>query len=178
MPVFRREKLIFIHIPKTAGTSVENAIKRKYKCLLNAFTFWGTVHQVSHSLHHCTYNEIVDIVCNKKISSIHYQGLENIEKFRIFTIVRNPYDRFVSEYRYMLHVYKQKYFQHADVKADFAYFVRKCFNENKIRKDSSDNHITPQYIFIEGCTNVHIMKFENLDADFESYFGFKLLQQR
>ena len=67
----KRKKIIFIHIPKTGGTSMENALRGKLGQLF-------TTH--------------------RKASE--YASHNDLDKFFKFTIVRNPWDKMVSEYFY------------------------------------------------------------------------------
>ena len=71
----------FIHIPKTAGTSVEQFIKDNGK---NEINYLGV--QNNRSMHHYTALELKKL--EPHIFDIYYK----------FSIVRNPYDRLLSEY--------------------------------------------------------------------------------
>jgi len=103
--ISKKNKLIFFHIPKNAGTTVSDAllknenyyypwvilykIKRKLKKKDNFFfdNFQKKIHLfISH--------ETVKTI-EKKISS------EIYDNFFKFAVVRNPYSRFVSRYNYM-----------------------------------------------------------------------------
>ena len=86
------DKLFFIHIPKNAGTSIENVgSKNNY--------LWGKEYNFNMD-----EDEIQNLVQNKSIWHLPPKYLpENknpYKKYTNFAIVRNPYDRMVSEYKY------------------------------------------------------------------------------
>jgi hypothetical protein len=102
MPISHKYKVIFIHIPKTAGTSVENVLGVS---TINDFYNRGKT------------NDVLKVINTEPLSSKEYRDilqkspqhytLQEIKKiidpsvfsdYLKFSIVRNPYDRFVSEY--------------------------------------------------------------------------------
>ncbi len=90
MPVNHKLKLIFIHIPKTAGTSIEYALG-----MHNDQKSIGLVPYLNQTrdeeflfgagLQHLTASKLK-----------HRIGKEKYQNYFKFSIVRNPYDRFVS----------------------------------------------------------------------------------
>ena len=87
--------MLFIHIPKCGGTSVEQSFL-KAGCHLK--------------LHDRIDNASLDFLSNKLIykcpsQHFHYEVLEKFVDFNIFSdifaLVRNPYSRLASEYRFM-----------------------------------------------------------------------------
>ena len=65
---------IFLHIPKTGGTSVEFILQNKY----------GSPHERHYNVRHM-------------------QGVlenEEIDEYKIFTVIRNPFDRIISTWRW------------------------------------------------------------------------------
>tara|TARA_B110000027_G_C16117431_1_gene300925 strand:- start:2009 stop:2650 length:642 start_codon:yes stop_codon:yes gene_type:complete len=103
--ISKKNKLIFFHIPKNAGTSVSNLllkdenfyypwvilskILRKFKKTDNFF-----FDNFQKKIYLFTSHETVKTI-EKKISS------EIYDNFFKFAVVRNPYSRFVSRYNYM-----------------------------------------------------------------------------
>ena len=79
MPIFEKQKKIFIHIPKTAGTSIGTFFEENYKksLILNQFK-------------HNTFIEYQNLLKN------------NLNNYAIFSVVRNPYDRILSYFKYHL----------------------------------------------------------------------------
>ena len=78
-----KKKLIFIHIPKTGGTTIEeymNAIKKP--TLRHGYgVFKNIVFQ------HFRWNDYID-----------FMGIDSFNNYTKFSIVRNPYELIISEY--------------------------------------------------------------------------------
>lgn len=87
MPLFIRSKLLFIHIPKSGGTSIERLLEQKGDPA-GLFTATGSIFINGHTPQHCTYRELEDL--NLVTDDV-----------RIFTVVRNPVERTLSEYFYL-----------------------------------------------------------------------------
>lgn len=96
MPVDRQAKLIFVHIPKTAGTSIEVA--------LNIFGDWRNENLLN------LFGQIKSPrLLRKNFSSNFLQHLQLYEikyllgaefaDYEIFTVVRDPWTRFLSSFR-------------------------------------------------------------------------------
>lgn len=80
MPVFKKEKIAFIHIPKTGGTSIVTAfLEMGYKR--------EPISTTNHSPQHSTLNELYEL------------GFVD-DSYKIITSIRHPYARFTSEYNY------------------------------------------------------------------------------
>ena len=75
-----KHKYIFIHIPKTAGSSIESFLNPSIKCTTNGDTF----------------------LKNKHESAVFYNTRDPncFSKYFKFTFVRNPWDMVVSRYFY------------------------------------------------------------------------------
>lgn len=143
LPYMDKHKCIFIHIPKTAGTSIlsilmGNDIKRSHKTA----------------------------ECFKNVSP------EKFEIYFKFAFVRNPWDKIVSVYQYLLeghdsedHIYFRKLF--AEKYPSFESFVL-----DYLDKDIIHNHplFKPQYRYIYDYKNECMVDFvgrlENIDEDF------------
>ncbi|HBN25999.1 MAG TPA: hypothetical protein DD405_00820 [Desulfobacteraceae bacterium] len=148
-------KCLFVHIPKTAGQSIEHVFLSLL--MLN----WTTraplllrpnndPHNGPPSLAHLKASEYV--MCN-------HITQEQFDSYFKFSFVRNPWDRIVSEYKYR--GYPKKF--------DFKTYLFK-----KLPEDSwSDiyRHIIPQYDFLfddNGNLLVDFIGyFENLQKDFD-----------
>ena len=123
MPIVRRKKLIFIHIPKTGGTSLERYFIAKYGPInLMGRKFPGT----NHTPQHLTYREILKY------------GQLTDEYYTIISIVRNPYTRIISDllFNKMITLKTKKEVIEIRIK-------------NYLESESTlDNHKTPQYEFL------------------------------
>ena len=136
MPLYKiNDKLIyFAHIPKTGGTSVEDALGRVGKVCLNKKPE-GIPIPAQHF-----HAEIFDVL----IPSNFYD--------RGYLICRNPYMRLISEYR---HQWVRKRF----TKTSFDSWAKKVLRKYKTNPALHHNHIRPQIEFLS--KKIEIYKFEN-----------------
>lgn len=168
MPYFKNNdvNILFIHIPKTGGTSLEVYFSNKYNIPLNEKSLFmmSTKLLLTSTLQHTTYETIMNY---KNLFNIHTDGI------KIITIVRNPYERIIS---------------------DLCYFNKMNINNTKeeifdiikqyLASNDSDNHNIPQYMFItnkekEIIPNIHILRRESLTNDMHKlgYCDFAEYQQ-
>jgi hypothetical protein len=131
--------LKFIHITKCAGTSIENAAKEKG-------ILWGRFHQ-EYKFWHQVFPKVKDTVINK---------------YDWFTVVRNPYDRILSEYHCKWGGIGSKNPHHTKQQMN-AYLIRKIN-----RRKASGDHYTEQYLYLHPTVPIHILKFENLATEFDA----------
>lgn len=142
MPLYRSGEhvVFFVHIPKTGGTTIEKALKRagstealKFK---NKRPFSKSTLQHMHA---AVYLDAVDA------SFADYS----------FTVVRNPFDRFASEYKMKV--------TDAGGTADLHDWAVTNFERFEVYPFTRDNHIRPQAAFLSD--RLDIFRFENgLDA--------------
>ena len=155
-------KLIFLHIPKTAGSSIRNTLKEKFKVI-----YEGT---------HDDYIKIglneKDKVKNLNINLISFnkhlpfdtiKKVNNYEEKKIFTFVRNPFSRTVSLYFECLRD-KQHHIIGINPKTTFEFFLEKI---------SKKNHwFTMPMINWIGKDNLnklnYIGKIETIDSDLKN----------
>ena len=239
MPYFESEKLFFIHIPKTGGTSIIDYFIRKHRVTLDTNviyhryqthkienevehynTLWKTqinqridaekqkrfsmnrsnkmlqtvpndkdwvqvkrglpdfqtfrklrlVRNLKHSLHHFTWNEIWnnrDILwpCGSVVKNkMNMNGVDH--PFRIMTIVRNPYNRVISDLffngflSYKIKPTEQQVYEKLNLYLNY--------------NSDFDNHKIPQFHYLvdengKMIKNIHIMKMETLTKDMHRY---------
>lgn len=179
MPFSIKHNLLFIHIPKCAGRSINITIgttsqkeqeSYKWRSFLNRAAkfilyisrdkksmprLWG-IHDMSFNLSHLTYQEIqlLNLMSTKK--------LEDIVKF---TVVRNPYDRVVSSYKYL----KQTGRINSKTLKEFIedYYVSDDLNHN----DRAHKRMQLDYLKdVNGNIVINeILRFENLAEDFNAF---------
>jgi len=161
MPYFRNndQNVLFIHIPKTGGTSIENYFSKKYNIALNNHSLYNFLNNriimenkldIGSSLQHITYNTITRHNHFFKIC---------FENLKIITIVRNPYERIVSD------LFWSKKININSSPDDVFKIIQKYLTDNK-----SDNHNIPQYVFVsddnrELIPNLYILRCESLTSD-------------
>ena len=171
MPYFENENInvLFIHIPKTGGTSLEHYFSSKFNIPLNNKSLYCYICdkkllnkniEINTSLQHLTYNQLV------KYSKIFNINFNNI---KIISIVRNPYERVVSDFFFL------KLITTNSTKEEVFNIL------NNYLVSNYDNHNIPQYKFItddkgEIIQNIHILKTESLTNDMKNlgYIDFNL----
>ena len=159
MPYFKNNKinLLFIHIPKTGGSSLEKYFNVKFNIPLNKKSLMSTEdirefsdkHDINSSLQHLTYNTIIK-----------YKDFFKIDEtnIKIITIVRNPYDKLMSDLFYLK-------------KINISSTKEEVYEKIKIYlQENYDNHITPQYKFITNddenlIDNIVLLHTETLNED-------------
>ena len=134
------KKLKFIHITKCAGSFIEKIGKEnnmKWGKYHNEYGFW--------------HNYLIT-----RSNELKY-------KYDWFMIVRNPYDRILSEYYCKWRGIGGKNIRHS--KEEFNKFLIQKIN-NRTPKTICDYHIDfhycEQYKYLDPSVNIHIIKFENM----------------
>jgi len=161
MPYFKNDNtnILLIHIPKTGGSSVEHYFSCKFNIPLNNNSLFGfyipdkTKNNniiINSSLQHITYEQIYEY--NKEFNI-------DFNNIKIITIVRNPYERIISDLFFNLLIT-------INTTKEEVYVIIK----NYIVSAEFDNHNIPQYLFIlnknkEPASNIHILKTETLTRD-------------
>lgn len=125
-------KLIFIHVPKTGGTTFEHYLAEKYGVPLPYND--GPVN--NHSPQHCSYEEIKQI--------LRAQG-KNINNYRIIAFVRDPFHRLISDLFFygVVDADTPRHEIHGRVMRMF----REPSSVNGVYEDW-DRHLAPQHEFI------------------------------
>ena len=166
MPYFKNNKinLLFIHIPKTGGSSIEKYFSVKFNIPLNKKSLMSTEDvrefydkpEINSSLQHLTYNTI-----NK------YKEFFKIDEInlKILSAVRNPYNKVMSDLFYLKKI-------NVNSTKEEVYNIMKFYLQ-----ENYDNHITPQYKFItneneELIENLIIIHTETLNEDMNK-LGYK-----
>lgn len=132
-------KFVFIHVPKTGGTSVQAALR----------SLSGNNGSDLARTKHETPPELLARVSAERSTELH--------KYRFFCIVRNPWDRFVSLFRYL---HKLGKFPVPESFVEFAGMVDD--GEEWVSKLHS---IRPQLDFV-GAPRQTVARYETLREDF------------
>jgi hypothetical protein len=166
MPYFKNDKinLLFIHIPKTGGSSIEKYFSVKFNIKLNKKSLISTEDireyydkpEINSSLQHLTYNTI-----NK------YKDFFKIDEtnLKFLAVVRNPYHKVLSDLFYLKKI-------DATTTEEEVYSIIKLY-----LKENYDNHTTQQYKFItneneELIENLILVHTETLNKDMQK-LGYK-----
>jgi len=152
--------ILFIHIPKTGGSSVEHYFSNKFNIPLNnksLFTYeYDKTNEYNNkykflnsSLQHLLLNQIFKY---NNVFNINFNDIQ------IITIVRNPYERIISDL-----------FWYKIIKMDTS--KEEVFNiiQEYLVSDNYDNHNIPQHEFItinkNLISNIRILRTETLTND-------------
>ena len=134
------KRVLFVHIPKTGGTSLE-----KYMASFSPLRLF------SHGVPHVS-----------KCTPQHYraQDIKSLMGDGFFdyslAIVRNPYDRIESEYRMRAQIANEQFFKGL---LRFSEWVENFLERQKTERFLLDNHLRPQWEFVS--KDVEIFKLED-----------------
>ena len=155
MPYYRNINLLYLHIPKTGGSSIEDFLFENFKVVKNISSLYSyneVIKGIPYSLQHCTFNDILNL--NKFLKM-------PFKKLKIMCSVRNPYDRFIS-FLFFKDLIKKN-----ETPEKIELLMKNILKEENYKK--YDNHILPQHIFIlnknEILKCVKIVKNETLKKD-------------
>lgn len=147
--ISHKHKFIFIHIPKTGGTSIEAALHDESCQLLSGE--WDYTSSRHAPLNHLTLQELA--ACGLATP-------DQLNSYFKFCIVRNPWDRLISEIscRWM-----SPWFQDMELEQRIRYACARGTTPLGIA-----NHLRPQADFVSapGLQMDFIGRFEYLDQDF------------
>lgn len=182
MPYFPELKILFIHIPKNAGGSVERALSdvdahfrvrgpdryRRFSCrIIRKLVRFGN-QRVSEgqyfygrelipvTLEHLTFDEIM---------SMRFLNPIDIKNTRVMYVVRNPFTRLVS----LFHSHNRK-----DKYSSFSDFVSKWLLQDRLCLHDEWSHRKRQSEFVEGLSEanpfeVTCLRFEDFQESFQSW---------
>lgn len=147
--ISHKHKFIFIHIPKTGGTSIEEALHDESCQLLAGEWDYGRVRHAP--LNHLTLQELAD------------SGLvtpAQINAYFKFCFVRNPWDRLISEISCR---WLSPWFKDMPMAQRIRYACAQAADPTGIA-----NHLRPQADFVTatGLQMDFIGRFEHLEDDF------------
>jgi len=160
MPIFTKDdkNFLFIHIPKTGGTSMEKIFFQSGWSV--SLTDYGGKGSLNH-LRHCSPQHMHNVLL---------QSLFKLDEFdEIFMIVRNPYDRFCSEYCWV---------NQLDFKSPYPIelWATEAFEAYSGDNYILDNHLRPQVEFRLPNTTIYKLEqgFDSIIQDLENRHQLKL----
>jgi hypothetical protein len=156
-----RNNLIYLHIPKTAGTSIEKIFFPDYVFDESPnYEIANGWDETYGWLNHLTYSELKTLLPNL-----------NTSQYSIFATVRNPWDKLVSEFFWKTSTSR--------LNISFTQFVSYLYNKKYKHIQSFYKspiaflqHIKNQssYLPEDNSINLKIIKFENLKKELSSFF--------
>lgn len=153
----RERFLEFIHIPKNAGTTIENIANDKD-------VKWGR-----YKPEHEEYiREDNDKICTYwHLPPKQFKQGNFYEKDKTFCVVRDPYKRLISEY-----AYRNMNNPAVNDKRQFNKWLRYNLTPENFKGKAKNCHFIPQYEYIYdnqgNRTCDHILDFENLTNEFNA----------
>lgn len=158
-----KHKLIFLHIPKTGGRSV-------VEILLN---------NQGHHLRDDNNDLTPLLLSNLKHNSILTK--QKLKNYHVFTVVRNPYDRFVSSYNWHFKTKVKNGQDYGD-----CYYKNYLTFKEALTKENSYKHEIPGFYWHTNITmtkhlnNLNyidtIIKFENYENELTEFLKIKNLK--
>lgn len=177
MPIYHNHKAIHVHIPKSAGTTImvpmmgdrEDIVRKgiaNYEYLFGNEIYKGGM---GRPLQHMTIKEIMTRVDDDIFNS-----------YFKFSVVRNPWDRMVSEFFWQ----KQHSLANPVTLDDFLEsFLTERSKEEYNTMDSDDSHRIPAYNFLHVDGNLSVDKvfrYENIERDIKEIsdmFGIEMKER-
>ena len=156
MLISDQKKFIFVHIEKTAGTSITSALEpysikpptSKWYSLLRAFNLPGDYHRYKYPMHGGLTQ------AQKKLPPDLYQ------RYFKFAFVRNPWDRLVSEYNAAIRKNRRRRHRRIVAMASFSEYV-----DYEIHRDKLAQY--PKTLNQQGEMGLDFVgRFDNLYEDF------------
>ena len=179
MPISHSAKIIFVHIPKTGGGTIERTLgifgeDNNGNLNPNHSILYGRYK--NKYLQHLTISEI------KELKQKEYNS------YRKISFVRNPYDKMVSEYLWRIQVYGKRKLEFKEFileevvprKNNINKFVKNFYKDESL-VPLMDMHYMDQanYLFHNKKLIIDdIGKFENFKIDFERIFQKKMIKTK
>jgi hypothetical protein len=153
--------LYFVHIPKNAGSSIEEV---------------GLDHGVKWGKEFFNRKLYKFFLNGKLVSLAHWHLPYEVRKYdrapdKCFCVVRNPYEKIVSSYNYHSRNFSQIQ------KLTLNEYIDEALKSFFVNEFKLDNHQRPQseYIFHKGEKVINnILRFENISEDFKKLTGLEL----
>lgn len=176
MPIIDKYHLIFIHIPKNAGKSIEDALmgvgasRKGRRTNLNRAAKYLEKITEDKKVKETLIGSLDYTLCTQHLT---YQEIEilrlttpdKLSTYKKFAVIRNPYDRIIST---IMHFYRNEKIESS---IDFQAFLQKWLSKEP--KDHNQiAHRRTQTEFLTGkekLLDCEIIQFENINTDFELF---------
>lgn len=150
-----KDKILFVHIPKTAGQSL---YKYLYSNLKEEYNITNPKYGLTDNdkltipgpqkHHHMFVDEYV---------SLGYSTVENLKSYHIFTIVREPISRFLSAF----------HFNKLHKKYSYREYIEKIYPTLDHNNDVF-RHTCPQHFFINSKLGLSVNKIHKIEEGLEN----------
>ncbi len=155
MPIIDSRKLIFFHIPRCGGTSIERYFNTSGKDQLHGVI---SKNKARITLHHLTPSEML---------THGYIDRHRFSSYTKFTIIRDPFDRIFSDYCWQRHYDIHNIFTNMNFGA-FLNFAEQIVSDRRYYEKVHFDHFRPmiEYCYIDGEPILdHILLLERIDED-------------
>jgi hypothetical protein len=155
-----KNRILFVHVPKAAGTSVEEYFRQLRGLDEVDIPALGIFKNAKAS-----NLERGNQHCSLEMYEKYYFGGPVPEDWRLFTVVRNPYNRFWSEWKYRRLPPPQRFY--VSTLLSVPMLIR--LSEKPIeRLKDLNSHMRPQSTYVTGLSRdrLRILKFENITQEF------------
>lgn len=182
MPINRKFKTIFVHIPKTGGTSIEKILDMSRRN--NFYSTNRKFDENTKNLIFDNFSEEEKLICSAK-NMQHFTFLELkklidpnfFDSAFKFSIVRNPYARLVSEYFFALKVAQYNHLLNSirEESPSFDLFVKVQLNLPRLERIRKfDAHLETQCSFLldENNTLNSFDKIYKLETEMKNCLDF------
>lgn len=166
MLISHKNKFITIDIPKTGTRSLRETLSPL-----------GVIDIIGEPFHQAVFYQ--HGTATEAKNTFIQNGWDWADYFK-FTIVRNPWDRYFSFFKYF-HSYREKYLEQsrsivwgeAEInQGKYCVELFQKYNNHQIMKSIITNHQSQSDFFLDENGNLivdHIANFENLDEEFKSF---------
>jgi hypothetical protein len=147
--------LRFIHISKTGGQAIETVAKEQ------AGIRWGSFDE--------EYG--LNMLCHRLLSNVDNPSI--IDKHDWFMVVRNPYERMVSQYNWYIERIKEN--------IDVNLYLCRELTDLESRYTRFKSHFTEQYRYLQPQYNIRVLRYENIEEEFNALmkeYGYNILLDR
>ena len=176
VPVYRNHRVAHIHIPKTAGTAIERQFAELGDMHWDSSSWYGRIRRPDrwYEDQHLTLCELRQL------------SLGNVRGLNVFAVVRNPYQRLISDYLWRLDLVAAKHATDLTMFESFAAMVA------AIPRDLAHNfsryitvadhghanlliHLRPQWHYVCDAVGspdheVEVVQFETMQRDLEPLY--------
>ena len=166
--ILLNEKLVYIHVPKTGGASVEDFLLDKFNYERSVLSLTDGIgilkvkngtndgFETMYPYMHYTLPQVIKVASKSNVK------VDN--SWNVFSIVRNPYYKFLSELFFISPSPLIHHYHTLPNKIDKDRLIDESIDsyfDSKLNERFHSNHSLPQYKFFDGTDiNYKIFKFE------------------